>query len=312
MVSAGRMEAAKGGGGGGVGKKRRRAKSDKLNVDKYQRGEVRTKSIADRKLRGRTTRDEALNRDAAIHAAKAEVLQPYEAGHLEAEGMERTYKFKQEEIRENVDRASARKIFDITLDYGPYHMRYSRNGRHLLLGGQKGHVALMDWQAGKVTAELQLRESVRDVSFLHNETLFAVAQKKYAYIYDNKGIEVHCLKHHRDPLRLEFLPYHFLLASIGNAGNERPKNTRWLFCCLPRSRLNEGRAHGSVQDFSNTRTCPPAIWSLSCGLARVDARVCGRTRTTPSSTSGTATARSLYGHPPHPSRWCPSLPIAAR
>jgi U3 small nucleolar RNA-associated protein 7 len=118
-------------------------------------------------------------------------------------------------VKEHVDRASARKIFDLALDYGPYNMRYSGNGRHLLMAGQKGHVALMEWGSGKVKTELQLRESVRDVSFLHNETLFAVAQKKYTYIYDSKGIEVHCLKNHRDPLRLEFLPYHFLLASIG-------------------------------------------------------------------------------------------------
>jgi len=30
--------------------------------------------------------------------------------------------------------------------------------------------------------------------------------------------EVHKLKHHVEPMRLEFLPYHLLLASVGNAG----------------------------------------------------------------------------------------------
>ena len=40
----------------------------------------------------------------------------------------------------------------------------------------------------------QVRETVRDVVMLHNESFFAAAQKKYAYIYDKHGLEVHCLR----------------------------------------------------------------------------------------------------------------------
>ena len=138
-----------------------------------------------------------------------------------------------------------------------------------------------------------MRETVRDVVMLHNESFFAAAQKKHVYIYDKHGLEVHCLrvrtkstshlqalglavhrkawaslccttlkalpqlltkcaklqftvlqpKHismprkpqescvcrratlscvcvqeHTSPRRLEFLPYHFLLASVGQPG----------------------------------------------------------------------------------------------
>ena len=41
---------------------------------------------------------------------------------------------------------------------------------------------------------VQVRETVRDVAMLHNESFFAAAQKKHAYIYDKHGLEVHCLK----------------------------------------------------------------------------------------------------------------------
>ena len=70
--------------------------------------------------------------------------------------------------------------------------------------------------------------------------MFAVAQKKNTYIYDSAGVELHCLRKHQDvsgvtlshhryaspnPLlfscevnRLEFLPYHLLLVTVGKAG----------------------------------------------------------------------------------------------
>ena len=49
--------------------------------------------------------------------------------------------------------------------------------------------------------------------YLHNEMMFAVAQRKCVYVYDHSGMELHRLKQMRDVHRLTFLPHHFLLVS---------------------------------------------------------------------------------------------------
>lgn len=53
--------------------------------------------------------------------------------------------------------------FSLKLKHGPYVHSYSRDGRNLLLGGQKGHVSLIDWHKPLIKTELFLKEKVRDV-----------------------------------------------------------------------------------------------------------------------------------------------------
>ena len=186
-------------------------------------------------------------------------LLPAEAGSLEAEGMERTYRFKQEELQQAVDVSTARKAFDLQLDeLGPYNVNYTSNGacgcvalecldppnalarqrqrprlsphvcpgapvpqasattlmregcvcvlggsagKHMVLGSAKGHLAVMEWSKAHLVTELQVKETVRDVCFLHNDKFFAAAQRKYVYIYDKRGLEIHCLREHSQVTR---------------------------------------------------------------------------------------------------------------
>jgi U3 small nucleolar RNA-associated protein 7 len=175
----------------------------------------------DPKLQATLQRQELQYQEAEENAARAELLLLEETGILEAEGeMEKTYKFKQSEIRKAVNILTSRKIFDLSLpDYGPYcSIDYTQSGRHFLMGGRKGHLAVIDANTNALLSEVHVRETIRDVSFLHDFTMYAVAQRKYVYIYDQKGIELHCLRHHIEPTRIEFLPYHFLMVSAGHTG----------------------------------------------------------------------------------------------
>ncbi|KAI9893865.1 MAG: Small subunit (SSU) processome component [Vezdaea aestivalis] len=187
----------------------------------YGRGrKISIKNTKDKKLRGNLKTLESQYKTAAIKAKDAEILLENTSGFLEPESeLEKTYKVRQDEIRTNVGIETAKKGFEIKLDaLGPYIVDYTRNGKGMLLAGRKGHVATMDWRAGRLSCELQLGETVRDAKWLHNDQLFAVAQKKYVYIYDHTGLEIHCLKKQIEVTRMEFLPYHYLLGTVGNAG----------------------------------------------------------------------------------------------
>ncbi|CAI5448408.1 unnamed protein product [Caenorhabditis angaria] len=148
--------------------------------------------------------------------AKAEKRLVEDTGFLGADDGEDnmlTYSVRQKEIQQNVDLAAATKHFELKLPkFGPYHIDYTDNGRHLVIGGRKGHLASIDWQTKHLHCEQNVMEKVSDVKFLHTENFIAVAQKHYTYIYDNLGTELHCLKNMYDVARLEFLPHHFLLA----------------------------------------------------------------------------------------------------
>ncbi len=184
----------------------------------YGRGrKISTRSIKDKKLRGNLKVLEGKYKDAAVKAKDAEILLEHDSGFLEPEGeLEKTYKVRQDEIQQDVAIETAKKGFELKLEgLGPYVADYTRNGRGLLLAGRKGHVATVtDWRAGTLGCELQLGETVRDAKWLHNDQYLAVAQKKYVYIYDGAGVELHCLKKNIEVTNMEFLPYHFLLATI--------------------------------------------------------------------------------------------------
>jgi len=200
-----------------------KAPIDERLLAKHDRGQgVRHEKVKTKFGKKMAKRREEMAASVEETAARAEILLDQDGGYLEAGGdddpEEFTARITQTRLKKEVDVESAAKGFDLNLkQFGPYTLDYTRNGRCLVLGGRKGHVAAMDWIDKKLMCEINVQDSVHDVKWLHTESMFAVAQTRWTYIYDNQGIELHCLKKLDQVLKMEFLPYHFILAT----GNEK-------------------------------------------------------------------------------------------
>ena len=140
--------------------------------------------------------------------------------------MERTTALTQVQLQReflNDNPSMKQHIYDLQLGshYAPYKFCYDRSGRYSILTGQQhGHIAVMDNHQRTLVSEIHLKqERIRDVTFLHNFTMYALAQQNHVYIYDGTtGAEIHCLTEHGDPFNITYLPHHWLLASVGRMG----------------------------------------------------------------------------------------------
>ena len=84
----------------------------KAAIEQYGRGDtIPTRNIKAKRLRENMKKMEIRYKDAALKAKDAELLLEEQAGLLEAEGMEKTFKFKQSDIVKEVDISTAKKVF---------------------------------------------------------------------------------------------------------------------------------------------------------------------------------------------------------
>ncbi|KAA0192393.1 hypothetical protein HAZT_HAZT009934 [Hyalella azteca] len=164
---------------------------------------------------------EVLIQQSRKDTARAEVLLTEQPGCIEVAPGASTTEVTQKNILQAADITTKKKSFSLQLDsFGPYcSFQYFRDGRHLALAGQLGHLATFNWLTKKLTMELNAMESLHDVVWLQDTSAIAVAQKKWMSIYDDRGTELHVVKRFYDITKLDYLPYHFLLTGLSGQGN---------------------------------------------------------------------------------------------
>ena len=168
-----------------------------------------------------------IKKQRAFHHAVQRQMEAYslinpavETGTIDVEDAEHEdTRISQAALLKAVDVGTRKKIFDFGLKGGPFVMNPTRNGRHVVIGGKGGQLSVVDRTTMHPMCDLTVGESVLDVTFLHNHTMFAAAQRKCAYIYDSiSGAEIHCLKDQAKVTHVDYLPFHFLLVSWAENG----------------------------------------------------------------------------------------------
>ncbi|TFK19018.1 WD repeat-containing protein 46 [Coprinopsis marcescibilis] len=196
--------------------------------------------VPNKKLRTALHTQHTLSAQYASHTSDTQdllALAAEDAGAIQLESpLERTWRISQDEIAKTVGAEAAKGRRELVFPSGGVkRMRWTRNGRHLVFISGKGGstVSSVDWLNGNVNAQVELAgvgnggssgmggkgDGARDVCFLQDQSFWAVAQRRNVFMYDKDGVEVHKLGKIVDPMRLEFLPWHWLLVAVTNTSH---------------------------------------------------------------------------------------------
>lgn len=181
--------------------KKPETKGEQVNDTKKHRKRESVKTVKQHR------KDEIMKKERMHKQQLQSYIEPHEKPKVTA--MQYTMK----DIMPIVDRQTKAKIITLTLDKGPYQVNYTLNGNHLGICGRRGHVAILDWKNQRLINEMDVGENTYGMHFFHTFRMYAVAQEKMLHIYDHKGTNIHSLHDILAPRYLEFLPYHFLLAT---------------------------------------------------------------------------------------------------
>ncbi|KAM0676842.1 putative U3 small nucleolar RNA-associated protein 7 [Binucleata daphniae] len=213
---------------------------------------------------------------------RLEILNTAETGYIEYESDDCDKIVDQDVLKSHLSVVNQEKGYDIKLKRGKYTVKTDQTGRYTLISELAGNVAMYDMKTKKLFYEINVNEHINDIIFLHNELFSAVAQKKYVYVYDSQGREIHCCRKIKNIKEMQFLDYHFLLTalsynnmltyldtSIGKIVAEI--NTQTNVSCMNKNQSNAlisvGNENGTVGLFSpNQKEC---LMKILCHKSKV-------------------------------------------
>lgn len=165
------------------------------------------------KIKNRATIAERAQKE----AAHTEILRTETVGCIEVDEGETTADVTQEQIKRHVSIKTAEQSFKLSMDNGPIRAKHSRNGVHMLLHNEKGYLSSFNVKTMNLHFEIDIGEKIHDATYLHNEGFVAVAQKNNVFVYNGEGAEVHCVRKNSNVFKMEYLPYHYLLATASSS-----------------------------------------------------------------------------------------------
>ena len=78
---------------------------------------------------------------------------------------EKTLKVSQDYLKNTLPKYNADNIFDLELeDKAPFYIDYTRNGKYLLLAGEKGNISMLDWKEKNLICEFDTDSKISNVT----------------------------------------------------------------------------------------------------------------------------------------------------
>eukprot|EP00340_Litonotus_pictus_P008933 CAMPEP_0170516358 /NCGR_PEP_ID=MMETSP0209-20121228/2588_1 /TAXON_ID=665100 ORGANISM="Litonotus pictus, Strain P1" /NCGR_SAMPLE_ID=MMETSP0209 /ASSEMBLY_ACC=CAM_ASM_000301 /LENGTH=510 /DNA_ID=CAMNT_0010801205 /DNA_START=14 /DNA_END=1546 /DNA_ORIENTATION=- len=215
-----------------------------------------------------------------ISKQNVKYLDQEQQGYIIPDEGEETNKLNQEAIKDLLPNYNAENIFSLTLPKGPFKLDYSANGKKMLLSGRNSS-AVMNWKSKEMISEVVLgdEDKIRGAKFINNDNMFALSQNENLCIYDTQGIEIHSLSQHSNPMFMENLPFHYLLAwstknnyikyldySIGEIVSEIKTKFAEIKCMISNpqnSVIITGHSNGTVNMWTPNYSGEPVVKFLS-------------------------------------------------
>ena len=125
----------------------------------------------DKKLNAQFHRNAKIQKIASKEAKRnLQYLENEPDGYMIPENeIDKTLKVSQDYLKSILPKYNADNIFDLNLeDKAPFYIDYSRNGKYLLLAGEKGNISMLDWRDKNLITEFDTDSTISNIKYAYS------------------------------------------------------------------------------------------------------------------------------------------------